>query len=107
MTLFGLDIERYLSIVHPFYHRTKVTKSKLLKILVCFWLLIVAIVVGILAFGEVMNLIIRFVLAFNALSTSYIYLAIYITAQRRQRVTEPREMEELHHRGASTRRTDE
>ena len=41
-----------------------------------------------------MNLIIRFVLAFNALSTLYIYLSIYITAQRRQRVTEPREMEE-------------
>ena len=41
-----------------------------------------------------MNLIIRLMLAFNALSTLYIYLAIYITAQRRQRVTEPREMEE-------------
>jgi hypothetical protein len=37
MTLFGLNIERYLSILYPFYHRTKVTKSRLLKMVVGFW----------------------------------------------------------------------
>lgn len=29
-TLFTLNIERYLSIVHPIYHRAKVTKGKLI-----------------------------------------------------------------------------
>ena len=43
MTLLGLNIERYLSILHPIYHRTKVTKSKLLKMIIGFWLLVIMV----------------------------------------------------------------
>ena len=83
MTLFGLNIERYLAILHPFYHRTEVTKSKLLKMIISFWLFILALRLTCLAFGDVVNLIISALYAFNALCTLYIYVAIYITARKR------------------------
>ena len=37
-TLFALNIERYLSIIHPFFHRTKITKLRLLGLAAVFWL---------------------------------------------------------------------
>ena len=37
MTLFLLNIERYLCIVHPFYHRKKVTKLRLFIIALILW----------------------------------------------------------------------
>ena len=36
-TLLVLNIERYTCILHPFFHRTKMTKLKLLGLLVLFW----------------------------------------------------------------------
>ena len=81
MTLFGLNIERYLSILHPFYHRTKVTKPKLLKMVAGLWFLVGAIVGGILAVGVVRTIIMRCVFGLNALSTLYIYFSIYIAAR--------------------------
>ena len=37
-TLSALNIERYSCIVYPFFHRTKMTKLKLLRLTVLFWL---------------------------------------------------------------------
>ena len=37
-TLFALNIERYLSIIHPFFHRTKITKPRLLGLAAVCWL---------------------------------------------------------------------
>jgi hypothetical protein len=37
-TLFVLNVERYLCIVHPFFHRTKITKMRLLSVAAMFWL---------------------------------------------------------------------
>ena len=91
MSLLGLNIERYLSILHPFYHRTKLTKPKLLKMVAGHWFFVGALVGGILAFGVVLTIIIRCVFALNALSTLYIHLSIYIAARRRLRVTDPHE----------------
>ena len=36
-TLFVMNVERYLAIVHPIFHRTKVTKGRLLKCLIVLW----------------------------------------------------------------------
>ena len=93
MTLFGLNIERYLSIIHPLYHRTKVTKSRLLKMLVGFWFLIITLRLSYLVLGRIMNIIISFVLVFIAFSTLYIYVSICIATRRRSRVAETRETE--------------
>ena len=87
-TLFGLNIERYLSILHPFYHRTKVTKPKLLKMIVTFWILTITLGVAATAYGNVLNIILGSVFAVTAGSTLYIYIAIYMTVRRRPRVTE-------------------
>ena len=88
MTLFGLNIERYLSILHPFYHRTKVTKPKLLKMIVAFWILTITLGVAAKAYGNVLNIIVGGVFAVTAGSTLYIYIAIYMAVRRRPRVTE-------------------
>ena len=91
MTLFGLNIERYLSILHPFYHRTKVTKPKLLKMIVGLWILIVAPRLTSLALGKFMNVMVTIVFALNAFSTLYIYVAIYLTVRRRARMADTRD----------------
>ena len=87
-TLFGLNIERYLSILHPFYHRTKVTKPKLLKMIVTFWILTITLGVASTAYGNVLNIIVGGVFAVIAGSTLYIYIAVYMAVRRRPRVTE-------------------
>ena len=86
MTLFGLNIERYLSILHPFYHRTKVTKSKLLKMIAGFWLLVIALGLSRFVFAKIMNKMTSTLLVFVAFLTLYIYVAIYITVRRQPQV---------------------
>ena len=83
-TVFALNVERYLCILHPFYHHTKVTKSKLLKTLIAVWLFIIPLYSGYLAFGEVMNFVISALILFIACSTLYIYIAIWTTGRKRQ-----------------------
>ena len=79
MTLFGLNIERYLSILHPIYHRTKVTKSKLLKMIIGFWLLVITVRSIYIVLGKIMKIQLSAVLVFIALSTLYIYTFMYVT----------------------------
>ena len=76
MTLFGLNIERYLSILHPIYHRTRVTKSKLLKMIVGFWLLMITVRSFYIVFGKIMKILLSAVLVFIAFST--LHLCFYI-----------------------------
>ena len=108
MTLLGLNIERYLSILHPFYHRTKVTKSKLLKMVVGLWLFTIILRIPSLFWDRIMNIISSILFLLIALFTLYIYIAIYVTVRRRPRVTEMRQTD-----GRATetrvqeRRTDE
>lgn len=42
-TLFALNVERYLSIIYPLFHKFKVTKTKLLLCLCFLWLLCIVI----------------------------------------------------------------
>ena len=83
MTLFGLNIERYLSVLQPIYHHTKVTKSKLLRMAVGFWLLITTVRSFYIVFGKVMNMLFSVVLVSIAFSTLYIYASIYFAIRRR------------------------
>ena len=93
-TLFGLNIERYLSIQHPFYHHTKVTKSKLLKMIVGFWFLTITLRLPSLVYGKIMNISSSILFLLIAFSTLYIYAAIFITVRKKPQLTETRETEE-------------
>ena len=93
MTLFALNIERYLSILHPFYHRTKVTRSRLLKMVVAFWLFPLTLRSLRIIFGKIMRIITSGLIVCVVFSTVYIYASIYITIRRRPRLAEPRETE--------------
>ncbi len=76
MTLFALNIERYLSILHPFYHRTKVTRSRLLKMVVAFWLLPLTLRSLRFIFGKIVRIIISGLIVWVVFSTVYIYASI-------------------------------
>ncbi len=93
MTLFALNIERYLSILHPFYHRTKVTRSRLLKMVVAFWLFPLTLRSLRFIFGKIMKIIISASIVCIVFSTVYIYASIYIAIRKRPRLAEPRETE--------------
>jgi glucan phosphoethanolaminetransferase (alkaline phosphatase superfamily) len=93
MSLFALNIERYLSVLHPFYHRTKVTKSRLLKMVVAFWLFPLTLRSLRFIFGKIMKIIISASIVCIVFSTVYIYASIYIAFRRRPRLAEPRETE--------------
>ncbi len=93
MTLFALNIERYLSILHPFYHRTKVTISTLLKMVVAFWVLGFTLRSLRFIFGKIMKMIISAATVCVVLSTLYVYISIYIANRRRPRLAETRETE--------------
>ena len=90
-TLFQLNIERYLSIVHPLFHLTKVTKSKLLNMYITVWVFIIAFRLSFLAFGNVMNYVTSVSIAFTAGSTLYFYTVMLLKVRRRQRVAETRD----------------
>ena len=93
-TLFGLNIERYLSILYPFYHYTKVTKSKLLKMIVGFWFLTIAIRLPSMVLGKIMNILSCILFLLIAFLTLYMYISICVTVRRRPRVTETREIDQ-------------
>ena len=78
MTLFGLNIERYLSILHPFYHRTKVTKPKLLKMIVGLWILIVAPTVNQFGFRKIYECNGHYCICLKRIF-HFIYLCCYIS----------------------------
>ena len=46
--LFIMNVDGYFTIVHPVFHRTKITKGRLFKCLIVLWLLAGAIVVSFL-----------------------------------------------------------
>ena len=82
-TLFLLNVERFINIVFPFYHRTKVTKSKLLFAATILWLksvingIIYPIVskrIGTIVTSSTVSLIVILIVVF--------YLSIYIVGRK-------------------------
>ena len=59
------------------------TKSKLLKMIVGFWLLMITARSFYIVFGKIMKILLTVVLVFIAFSTLYIYASIYVTTRRR------------------------
>jgi hypothetical protein len=85
LTFFVMNIERYLSIVHPIFHLKHVTKLRCLIVCSVLWSL--AIFCGPVAYPLHLN--VQFVLTIVALiimlGTCYIYLAIFYIARKRRR----------------------
>ena len=83
-TLFVMNIERYLSIVHPFFHRTRVTKRKCMLILIPSWIIITftspARLIG--SLPTYANLAFSVVFDFVIFSSLFAYLSIFYVARK-------------------------
>ena len=86
LTFFVMNIERYLSIVHPIFHLRHVTKLRCLVVCSVFWSL--TIFAGPVAYPLHLN--VQFVITIMALivmlGTCYIYIAIFCIARKRRRM---------------------
>ena len=78
-TLFTLNIERYLSIVHPIYHRTKVSKIKLVGFALVLWTVSIGLTLAHLTLGEISNILTSSIMYGIFLATCYIYFRIFRT----------------------------
>ena len=81
-TLSAINIETYMNIVHPFVHRRKVTRKRLLIPVILLW--IYCIIIVSLSFFEkqaAISLYIAYVLHFPVL-TVYVYAKIFFTMKR-------------------------
>ena len=85
LTFFVMNVERYLSIVHPIFHLKHVTKLRCIIVCSVFWS--IAIACGPVAYPLHLN--IQFVVTVMALiimfGTCYIYIAIFCIARKRRR----------------------
>ena len=94
LTFFVMNVERYLSIVHPIFHLRHVTKMRCLIVCSVFWSL--TIFCGPVAYP--LNLNVQFVITITALvvmlGTCYIYIAIFYIARKRRQAGNTRTQEE-------------
>ena len=77
-----ISTERYLGVVHPFFHRANITKSKLLKFLLCFWLICAVVLVLDVFVHDALQFFATFSLASLVLNTVYAYTVIAFVAMR-------------------------
>ena len=85
LTFFVMNVERYLSIVHPIFHLRHVTKMRCLVVCSVFWSL--TIFCGPIAYPLYLNVqyVITIMAVIVMLGTSYIYIAIFYVARKRKR----------------------
>ena len=82
-TLFLLNIERYLNIVHPFFTRKNVTKGKLLKAAAVFWCFAIVISIPCQMFAtRIANFITGIAILVVVLASIYFYTRIYFTSRK-------------------------
>lgn len=80
-TLFLLSVERYLGIVHPIFHRRKVTKFRLLTALFILWCL-VGIDAYVLFIDErAGKVLLSIYICLFLISLTYIYVRIFLTVR--------------------------
>ena len=87
-TLLMLNIERYTAIIHPIWHRKRVTRPRLMFIWAILWLIIVVNTVSRLFFRP-LNEIITIILISGLCSMSlFTYVSIFRAARKRKGVAE-------------------
>ena len=77
-----LNIERYLGIVYPLFHRNNVNKARVLKAIVLFWL--VCLIVGFLVVLDptIWNLVVGITISLNLTILIVVYVKIFLTGGR-------------------------
>ena len=82
-TLIIMNFERYFAIVHPLFHRTKITKGRLLKCLIIMWLVAGAVIVAFAFYPfDVFAKILTVEMLLSMAALVYIYARIYFTSSR-------------------------
>lgn len=92
LTFFVMNVERYLSIVHPFLHFQHVTKLRCFVLCCITWSL--TIFAGPIAYPLHLNIqvVVTAVALIVLIATCYIYVAIYCIARKRKRTGELRKI---------------
>ena len=85
LTFFVLNVERYLSIVHPIFHLRHVTKGRCLIVCLMFWSL--AVFGGPVAYPLKLNIqfLIAVLVVIIMVGTCYIYIVIFYVARKKRR----------------------
>ncbi len=83
ITLSALNFERYMGIFHPFIHRTKLTKKKLLFHVAHSCVSHTVTVLMFYLFMNVRRLVIAIVIPVFLVETTYVYVRIFLVARKR------------------------
>lgn len=87
MTLLLLNIERYLCIVHPFFHRNKITKLKLFIGAVVLWCCGIASTLLRLFVSTIGRVLTTLVILVTFIAFVYIYATIFRISRKRRKVS--------------------
>ena len=82
ITFFVMNIERYLSIVHPIFHLNHMAKKKCLAILILLWFICIIIAI-VPIFGIDIKMAVVSLAFVTCFGTLFAYISIYIVAKRR------------------------
>ena len=77
-----MNLERYLAIVHPIFHRTKVTKVRLVKCLIVLWLFALALIIFLFYRPDVICKFLSLEMSLSMAALVFIYARIYIACTR-------------------------
>ena len=84
-TFFFMNVERYLSVVHPIFHLRHVTKLRCLMVCSVFWIpMIFGSISAYVANYDGQNLVTSLAV-FIIIGTCYVYIAIFYVARKRRR----------------------
>ncbi|XP_028403837.1 probable G-protein coupled receptor 101 [Dendronephthya gigantea] len=84
LVFFVMNIERYLSIVHPIFHLRHVTKLRCLVVCIMLWCLAIFCVLVVYLLRSKTQWVMTVVLLIVILGTCYIYIAIFYIAKKKK-----------------------
>ena len=85
LTLFIMNVERYLSIVHPMFHLQYVTKMRCFLVSSLFWSILAVCCPLLYLLNYNIQVFVAITALIIVLGTCYIYLAIFYIARKRRR----------------------
>ena len=91
-TFFVMNVERYLSIVHPIFHLKRVTKQRCLIVCFIFWFPTIFFTPVVYLLNLKVQILITILTTIVIVGTCYVYIAIFYVA-RKKRQTPKREVE--------------
>ena len=87
LTLLILNLERYTAIIHPFWHRTTVTKRRLMFIWAILWLITVVNTVSLFLYWRLCTIITITVISILCCTSLLTYTSIFRVARKRKGIT--------------------